>query len=226
MSRDALSGLARSLGHDFAQPALLQQALTHRSSGSPHNERLEFLGDGVLDCAVAHLLYRRFPDLPEGDLSRLRAHLVKEAALCDIARRLALGEHLRLGEGEIRSGGWRRPSILADALEAVIGAVFLDAGYAAGEAVVLRLYAPLLDGLDPGTLGKDPKTLLQEYLQGRRLALPEYHLLAAEGEAHCQTFRVECRIPALNIRTQGEGGSRRAAEQQAAESAYRVASRV
>lgn len=223
MSRDTLFGLTRSLGHDFAQPALLQQALTHRSFGAPNNERLEFLGDGVLNCVVAHLLYQRFPDLPEGDLSRLRAHLVKEGALSDIARRLALGDALRLGEGEMKSGGWRRPSILADALEAVIGAVFLDAGFAAVEGVVARLYAPLLEGLDPKTLGKDPKTLLQEYLQGRRLALPEYHLLAAEGEAHCQTFRVECRIPALNIRTRGEGGSRRAAEQQAAESAYKAA---
>jgi len=170
------------------------------------------------------LLYERFPKLPEGDLSRLRAHLVREATLSDIAQTLSLGEHMRLGEGELKSGGWRRPSLLADALEAVIGAVFLDAGFNEAVAVVLRLYAPLLQNLDPKTIGKDPKTLLQEYLQGRKLALPEYVLLATEGEAHCQTFRVECRIPALNIHSQGEGGSRRAAEQQAAETAYRTAS--
>jgi ribonuclease-3 len=218
------SGLTRSIGHDFKQAALLQQALTHRSHGTPNNERLEFLGDGVLNCVVAQLLYERFPKLPEGDLSRLRAHLVREATLSDIAQTLSLGDYMRLGEGELKSGGWRRPSLLADALEAVIGAVFLDAGFNVAVAVVLRLYAPLLHNLDPKTIGKDPKTLLQEYLQGRKLALPEYVLLATEGEAHCQTFRVECRIPALNIHAQGEGGSRRAAEQQAAETAYRTAS--
>lgn len=226
MNQHELAGLRRILGHDFQQATLLQQALTHRSYGVPNNERLEFLGDGVLNFVIAHLLYQRFPKLAEGDLSRLRAHLVKEATLSDIAQTLSLGEHMRLGEGEMKSGGWRRPSLLADALEAIIGAVFLDAGFAAAEALVLKLYAPMLDKIDPNAIGKDPKTLLQEYLQGRKLALPEYALLATEGEAHCQTFRVECRIPALNIRAQGEGGSRRAAEQQAAESAYKAASHV
>lgn len=218
-----LAGVARSVGHDFDDAQLLRQALTHRSHGTFNNERLEFLGDGVLNCVVAHLLYQRFPKLPEGDLSRLRAHLVKEVTLSQIAQNLSLGDHLVLGEGELRSGGWRRPSLLADALEAVIGAVFLDAGFEAAQATVARLYAPLLEHLDPKAVGKDPKTLLQEYLQGRKLALPEYVLLATEGEAHCQTFRVECRIPALGIHARGEGGSRRAAEQQAAEAAYQEA---
>ncbi len=221
---DALSGLTRQLGFDFRTGSLLSQALTHRSYSANNNERLEFLGDSVLNCVVANLLYERFPLLPEGDLSRLRAYLVKESSLSGIATSLGLGDHIRLGEGELKSGGWRRPSILADALEAIIGAVFLDAGFAAAEQMVRQLYAPLLDNLDPKSIGKDPKTLLQEYLQGRRIALPEYVLVATEGEAHCQVFRVECRIPALKVSAQGVGGSRRAAEQQAAELAYQKAS--
>ena len=214
------SALVRILGHEFKQAALLTQALTHRSHGIPNNERLEFLGDGVLNCVVAHLLYQRFPKLPEGDLSRMRAHLVREATLSEIAVSLSLGEYMRLGDGEMKSGGWRRPSMLADTLEALFGAIFLDGGFAAAQAVVEKLYAPLLEGLDPKSLGKDPKTFLQEYLQGRKLALPEYVLLATEGEAHCQSFRVECRISALKIRAEGSGTSRRAAEQQAAQAAY------
>lgn len=221
---DALSGLARQLGYDFRTGSLLSQALTHRSYSASNNERLEFLGDSVLNCVVAMLLYEQFPNLPEGDLSRLRAYLVKESTLSGIATSLGLGDHMRLGEGELKSGGWRRPSILADALEAIIGAVFLDAGFSAAEQLVRKLYAPLLEDLDPKSIGKDPKTLLQEYLQGRRIALPEYVLVATEGEAHCQVFRVECRIPALKVSAQGVGGSRRAAEQQAAELAYQKAS--
>lgn len=216
------TALVRHLGHDFTSNTLLIQALTHRSHSIPNNERLEFLGDGVLNCVIAHLLYRRFPKLPEGELSRLRAHLVREATLCEIALGLSLGEYMRLGEGEMKSGGWRRPSMLADTLEALIGAVFLDAGFPAAEAVVERLYSPLLENLDPKALGKDPKTFLQEYLQGRKLALPEYILLATEGEAHCQVFRVECRIPTLKVHAQGAGNSRRAAEQQAAQAAYEL----
>jgi ribonuclease-3 len=216
------SALARSLGHDFKQASLLSQALTHRSHSIPNNERLEFLGDGVLNCVVAHLLYQRFPKLPEGELSRMRAHLVREPTLSSIAQGLSLGEYMRLGEGELKSGGWRRPSMLADTLEALIGAIFLDAGFPVAETVVERLYSPLLENLDPKSLGKDPKTFLQEYLQGRKLALPEYVLMATEGEAHCQTFRVECRIPALKVHAQGVGNSRRAAEQQAAEAAYEL----
>jgi ribonuclease-3 len=165
-------------------------------------------------------LFERFPELPEGDLSRLRSHLVKEASLCELAVTLELGAHLLLGEGEVRSGGAKRPSVLADALEAIIGAIYLDAGFAAAEKLVASLYQSRLTGLDPKTLGKDPKTLLQEYLQGRKIALPQYTVLATEGEAHCQTFRVECSIPTLKLSAQGEGNSRRAAEQLAAQSAY------
>ncbi len=214
------SGLARLIAHDFQNESLLIQALTHRSYGSTNNERLEFLGDGVLNFIVAHQLYQRYPKLPEGDLSRLRAYLVKEPTLCEIARNLNIGDALKLGEGELKSGGWRRPSVLADALEAIIGAVFVDGGFAAAEALVVRLYAPLLENLDPKSIGKDAKSLLQEYLQGRKVDLPEYVVLATEGEAHCQIFHVECYIPKLNIRTQGVGASRRVAEQQAAQLAY------
>ncbi|MDR2219704.1 MAG: ribonuclease III [Methylobacillus sp.] len=216
------TALTRNLGHEFRQVSLLTQALTHRSHGASNNERLEFLGDGVLNCVVAHLLYQRFPALPEGDLSRLRAHLVREATLSEVATQLSLGEHMRLGDGEMKSGGWKRPSMLADTLEALFGAIFLDGGFAAAQTVIEKLYAPLLEGMDPKALGKDPKTFLQEYLQGRKLALPEYVLLATEGEAHRQSFHIECRIAALNVSAQGAGTSRRAAEQQAAQAAYEL----
>ena len=210
-------GLERLIGHDFSNKALLTQALTHRSFGSTNNERLEFLGDGVLNFIVASQLYLKFPKLDEGDLSRLRAHLVKEPTLGEIALTLNIGDALKLGEGELKSGGWRRPSVLADALEAMIGAVFLDAGFAAAEAVVIKLFTPLIEKIDPKAIGKDPKSLLQEYLQSKKIDVPSYEVLAIEGEAHCQTFRVECRVAKFNIVTQGEGTSRRAAEQQAAE---------
>jgi ribonuclease-3 len=210
-------GLERLIGHDFSNKALLTQALTHRSFGSTNNERLEFLGDGVLNFIVASQLYLKFPKLDEGDLSRLRAHLVKEPTLGKIALTLNIGDALKLGEGELKSGGWRRPSVLADALEAMIGAVFLDAGFAAAEGVVIKLFTPLIEKIDPKAIGKDPKSLLQEYLQSKKIDVPTYEVLAIEGEAHCQTFRVECRVAKYNIVTQGEGTSRRAAEQQAAE---------
>lgn len=210
-------GLERLIGHDFSNKALLTQALTHRSFGSANNERLEFLGDGVLNFIVASQLYLKFPKLDEGDLSRLRAHLVKEPTLGEIALTLNIGDALKLGEGELKSGGWRRPSVLADALEAMIGAVFLDAGFAAAEGVVIKLFTPLIEKIDPKAIGKDPKSLLQEYLQSKKIDVPTYEVLAIEGEAHCQTFRVECRVAKFNIVTQGEGTSRRAAEQQAAE---------
>lgn len=212
--------LARRLGYNFNDPLLLRQALTHRSHGTPNNERLEFLGDGLLNFVVARMLFERFPQLPEGDLSRLRASLVNQKSLADIAGSLALGEQLRLGEGELKSGGYRRPSILADALEAVIGALFLDGGYAAAEQVLQRLYEPVLNATDPSAMGKDPKTMLQELLQGRRLALPQYSVVEVCGEAHEQHFRVECAIGELALRTQGEGPSRRAAEQEAAKAAF------
>ena len=209
--------LQRALGHSFADPALLRQALTHRSYGSPHNERLEFLGDSVLNCAVAHALYLAFPQVPEGSLSRLRANLVRQETLADIAAALALGEHLRLGEGELKSGGFRRPSILADVLESLIGAIFLDAGFAAASAAVTRLMAPHIAAIDPQAPGKDAKTSLQEWLQGRREPLPEYLLLATEGQAHDQEFVVECRLKDGRHASQGRGKSRRAAEQAAAQ---------
>jgi ribonuclease-3 len=212
--------LQEQLGHRFADARLLQQALTHRSHTTPNNERLEFLGDGVLNCIVAAELYTRHAGLKEGELSRLRASLVREQRLHELAAGLALGEHLRLGEGELKSGGFRRPSILADALEALIGAVFLDGGFEAAREVVLRLYRPLLEHAGPTAAEKDPKTQLQEWLQSRRYALPQYSVLATRGAAHEQQFEVECLIRELDLRTIGTGTSRRLAEQEAARSAY------
>ncbi len=212
------------LGHAFRSPSLLTQALTHRSFGGRQNERLEFVGDAVLNCAIAAVLYERFPQIPEGDLSRVRANLVNGETLARLAAVLGVGEILRLGEGEQRSGGASRPSILADALEAVFGAVFIDAGFDAARAVIERIYGEELEGLDPAALGKDPKTRLQEWLQARRTTVPEYAVTAIAGEAHAQTFTVECRIPALSIVARGTGPSKRAAEQTAAAAAYAIAS--
>lgn len=215
--------LETSLAYTFKNKSLLEQALTHRSHSSRHNERLEFLGDSVLNCAVASLLYERFARIDEGDLSRLRANLVKQASLADIAQRIELSRFLRLGEGELKSGGFRRPSILADTLEAVFGAIFMDSGFDAASAVIARLYRPVLETVDPKTLGKDAKTLLQEYLQGRKIALPVYTVVATHGAAHSQEFEVECAIPKLDVQVVGIGGSRRAAEQAAAKQALEVA---
>jgi ribonuclease-3 len=211
--------LESALGHGFGRPELLRQALTHRSFGSPHNERLEFLGDSVLNCVIAGALYKNFGDLKEGELSRLRASLVRQETLADIARGLDLGDFLQLGEGELKSGGARRPSILADALEALFGAIYVDAGFDAAQSVIERLYQPSMTRIDSSDSGKDPKTALQEILQGRHLPLPRYALLATRGEAHAQEFEMECAIPELGIRTTGSGGSRRIAEQQAAQRA-------
>jgi len=212
-----LSDLEARIGHVFAKPALLEQAVTHRSHSARHNERLEFLGDGVLNFVVAALLFERYPKLPEGDLSRLRANLVKQATLAHIAQTLQLSPYLRLGEGELKSGGFRRPSILADTLEALLGAVFLDAGFIAARGVIVKLYAPILAHIDPETLGKDAKTLLQEFLQGRQLALPVYTVIATHGAAHDQQFEVECLVAApVEMRVVAAGTSRRAAEQIAA----------
>jgi len=212
--------LARRLGHAFRRPELLDQALTHRSHGARHNERLEFVGDAVLNCVVARALFERFPDLPEGDLSRVRASLVNRDALADVARRLELSGTIRLGEGELKSGGAERPSILADALEAIYGAVFLDSGFEAARGVIDRTFAEVLGNADPTALGKDPKTRLQEWLQGRRLPVPAYRIVTVEGEAHAQTFTAECAIASLGIVTLGQGTSRRVAEQAAAEVAW------
>lgn len=204
------------LGHMFKDAALLQQALTHRSHSSLHNERLEFLGDSVLNCVVASLLFERYNKIDEGDLSRLRANLVKQQSLYEIAQRLELSQFLRLGEGELKSGGFRRPSILADTLEALFGAIFLDAGFNAARDVIRSLYIPILDTVDPKTLGKDAKTLLQEFLQGKKIALPQYNVVATHGAAHNQEFEIECLVPKLDIQVFGTGGSRRAGEQAAA----------
>ncbi|MES2367525.1 MAG: ribonuclease III [Pseudomonadota bacterium] len=215
-----MAAIEQALGYTFLQPRHLHQALTHRSFGTPHNERLEFLGDSVLNCAIAHLLYIHFPDLPEGVLSRLRANLVRQQSLFEIALTLELGTLLKMGDGEVKSGGRNRPSILADGLESLFGAVFLDGGFAEAERVIHALYAPRLADIDPDLPAKDAKTLLQEILQSRKLPLPVYELAGTAGDAHAQTFRVTCSVPALQICTQGEAASRRAAEQTAARTAY------
>lgn len=214
-----LQRLQQALGHTFSRPELLVQALTHRSYAASNNERLEFLGDSVLNCSVARALYDAFPDLPEGSLSRLRANLVRQETLAEIAVVLKLGDVLRLGEGELKSGGFRRPSILADALESLFGAVFLDASFDAAQRVVRGLFDPLVAQIDPRASGKDPKTQLQEMLQSRRLPLPEYRLVDTRGEAHDQSFIVECVLARPDLVTRGVGKSRRAAEQEAAREA-------
>ena len=218
-----IEAFALAIGHRYNQPELLRRALTHRSHGASNNERLEFLGDSVVNCAVALELYHKFPELTEGELSRLRANLVNQQSLAAVARRFDFGAQLKLGEGEVRSGGSRRPSILADAVEAVIGAAFLDAGFEAARRVVRTLLGDEIDAIDPALSGKDPKTLLQEHLQGRRMALPQYAVVATRGEAHEQLFEVECVVPELNIRSLGAGTSRRSAEQEAARQAYEIA---
>lgn len=204
------------LGHRFQRPELLRQALTHRSFGTPHNERFEFLGDAILNCVVANALFLRFAELNEGELSRLRASLVRQETLAEIALSIQLGSHLSLGEGELKSGGFSRPSTLADALEAVFAAVYLDAGFIAAQGVIEHLFLPWILRIDPKSSGKDSKTTLQELLQGRHLSLPQYELLAVRGEAHAQEFDVECTIAELGISCTGSGSSRRIAEQQAA----------
>jgi len=215
--------LTDRLGFVFADETLLRQALTHRSFSATNNERFEFLGDSVLNCVIARVLFARYPKLSEGELSRLRANLVNQHTLSDLAATLDLGEMLRLGEGEVKSGGRQRPSILADAVEALFGAILLDAGFDAAQAVVLHLYQPILSRLDPNAQIKDPKTRLQELLQGRRLALPKYQLIATNGDAHEQTFVVDCVLESLQISTRGNGTNRRMAEQQAAALAYEQA---
>ena len=213
---DVLLALQERLGHRFANGQLLERALTHRSYSADHYERLEFLGDSVLGLAISSLLYERLSRQPEGDLSRIRANLVKQDTLAGLATGLGLSQLLRLGEGELRSGGPKRPSILADVLEAIIGAVYLDAGFAEAEALVHRLYQGL--DINPGmsAQGKDAKTALQEWLQGRKMKLPRYTVVGTSGEAHRQIFEVECEIQESGLRERGSGASRRAAEQAAA----------
>ena len=203
-------------GYQFSNPQLLRQALTHRSHSANHNERLEFLGDAVLNCIIAAELYRNYPALAEGELSRVRASLVNGQSLSALAIDLGLGARLLLGEGELRSGGAARPSILADALEAICGAVFLDGGWEAARDLVARLLESRIQALDALRVHKDAKTTLQEILQGQRLGLPEYRVVSVEGQAHDQAFCVECAVPALGLTAQGAGTSRRRAEQEAA----------
>ncbi len=212
----ALSELQIRLGYAFRQTNLLQQAVTHRSFSADHNERLEFLGDSVLNLSVANLLYAQLSRLPEGDLSRVRANLVKQDTLHQLAKTLDLSSVMRLGEGEMRSGGQNRPSILADALEAIIGAVYLDGGYPDAQALVERLFAQVDIKPDMQAVGKDPKTELQEWLQGRKFALPKYTVVGTSGAAHRQQFEVSCEVTELRQTQLGSGASRRAAEQAAA----------
>ena len=213
---ESISSLQDRLGYRFAQLGLLEQALTHRSFGATHNERLEFLGDSVLNLAVAALLFDRLGDQQEGDLSRVRANLVRQETLHQLALSLGLSNVLRLGDGELRSGGSKRPSILADTLEAVIGAVMLDAGYPAAEALVCRLYSDVRISPVMSAAGKDPKTELQEWLQARKMNLPLYSVVGTLGAAHKQTFDVECEIHEMSLAERGIGSSRRAGEQAAA----------
>jgi len=214
-----ITRLTQRIGHDFSDTAPLKEALTHRSYGQPNNERLEFVGDGILNYTVARMLFDSFPELPEGKLSRLRANLVNQSTLAEIARELNMGDCLFLGDGERKSGGHDRPSILADAMEALFAAVSVDAGFAAAEGVVRRLYASRIAGIDLNRQAKDAKTHLQEVLQARRLPLPAYRIVNQTGDAHLSHFDVACDIPALGIASRGEGASRRAAEQLAAERA-------
>ncbi len=207
------------IGHAFGDPDLLRRALTHRSAGSKNNERLEFLGDSLVNLIVAEALFARWPHSDEGELTRARAALVREASLASIARVLELGDRLELGPGELKSGGFRRDSILADALEAVVGAIYLDAGFDACRDRVLPWFEPLIAALPVGKTAKDAKTRLQEWLQARQQPLPDYQLVAAEGEDHDKTFHVLCVMPQAGIETEGSGTSRRQAEQAAAEAA-------
>jgi ribonuclease-3 len=220
MSSSAVRALENALGLPFKDKKLLAQALTHRSFGAAHNERLEFLGDGILDFVMADLLYCRYPGLPEGDLSRMRANLVCQESLHHIAEGLGIGECLQLGEGELASGGKQRPSILADAVEALLGAAYLDAGFAAAKALIERLFSPILASHDPKVAAKDPKTRLQEWLQARKKPLPAYRIAKAEGAAHDRMFCASCELLDIGggapLHAEGRGHSRKAAEQEAA----------
>ncbi len=222
MDKERQASLSRIIHYTFHDSLLMITALTHRSFSAEHNERLEFLGDSILNFIIAEELYKRFPLINEGDLSRLRALLVKESSLSAIATSIGLGDFIRLGEGELKSAGWRRPSILADTFESIIGAIYLDGGIEPTYQFVLRFFEKQLDEIDPKLIQKDSKTLLQELLQGKKNDLPIYTVVSIEGEAHSQTFTIECTIQKLNIKTQGEGNSRRIAEQDAASKAYQL----
>lgn len=217
-----LEQLQRKLGYQFQQTDYLKQALTHRSAGAKNNERFEFVGDSILNFAIGKALYDKFPKANEGELSRMRASLVREQTLAIIARQLELGDYLRLGSGELKSGGFRRESILSDCVEAIIAAIYLDADLDKALECVYRWYQQLLSEMQPGEAQKDPKTRLQEYLQARRLKLPEYQVIEIKGEAHKQTFTVRCKVEKLTDVIIGHGASRRKAEQNAAEQALQI----
>lgn len=220
-----LAPFEKKIRYSFGHAALIEQAFTHRSFGSPHNERLEFLGDSVLGCVIAETLCARYPALPEGKLTRLRAGLVREESLAALAQTIDLARYMKLGEGERASGAEIKPSILADALEAVFGAIFLDGGYVAARDSIVAIYAPRFDALDPEGSTKDAKTRLQEFLQGARHPLPDYRVATVLGAAHRQTFEVECIVEALGLRAIGSGTSRQRAEQQAAEGVLKLVER-
>lgn len=222
MDKERQASLSRIIHYTFNDPSFMIMALTHRSFSAQHNERLEFLGDSILSFLIANELYKRFPRIDEGDLSRLRAQLVKESSLSTIATSMGLGDFIRLGEGELKSAGWRRPSILADTFESMIGAIYLDGGIEPTHQFVLRFFETQLNEIDPKLIHKDPKTLLQELLQSKKSDLPIYTVVSIEGEAHSQTFTIECHIKKSNIKTQGVGNSRRIAEQEAASKAYQL----
>ena len=222
MDKERQASLSRIIHYTFQDASLMMMALTHRSFNAQHNERLEFLGDSILSFLIAQELYQRFPKIDEGDLSRLRAQLVKESSLSSIATSMGLGDFIQLGEGELKSAGWRRPSILADTLEAIIGAIYLDAGIEPAHQFVLRFFEKQLNEIDPKLIQKDAKTLLQELLQSQKSDLPIYTVVTIEGEAHSQSFTIECIIKKSNIKTQGIGQSRRIAEQEAASKAYQL----
>ena len=222
MDKERQASLSRIIHYTFQDASLMMMALTHRSFNAQHNERLEFLGDSILSFLIAQELYQRFPKIDEGDLSRLRAQLVKESSLSSIATSMGLGDFIQLGEGELKSAGWRRPSILADTLEAMIGAIYLDAGIEPAHQFVLRFFEKQLNEIDPKLIQKDAKTLLQELLQSQKSDLPIYTVVSIEGEAHSQSFTIECTIKKSNIKTQGIGQSRRIAEQEAASKAYQL----
>jgi ribonuclease III len=208
--------LEAALGYTFREPRLLRDALTHRSFGTPHNERLEFIGDGVLNCTIALSLFEKFPELPEGQLSRMRANLVSQPALHSLAQRLDISQHLRIGEGEEKSGGRERPSMLADAVEAIFGAILLDSGFEATQNTINRLYAQRIAAVNPREGGKDAKTRLQEHMQAKHRPLPTYSVERVDGEAHAQVFTVRCTVQPTGETGVGQGASRRAAEQMAA----------
>lgn len=217
-----LDKLQRKLNYQFNNPNLLEKALTHRSYHANNNERLEFIGDSILNFVIAAALFKRFDKLTEGELTRVRAQLVNQDCLAGLAFELNLSEQMRLGEGELKSGGFRRPSILADALEAIFGAIYLDSDILQAQNVILAIYANLLENINPKELAKDAKSFLQEKTQAQKLGVPQYNVLQIEGEAHQQTFYVECLILDLKIRTTGVGSSRRQAEQNAAKAALEI----